>query len=114
MAKAETIEVLVTGNAAVMRSALLIVLDDARKPCKMDRDAIAKVCKDALAAPPRNCDVGTADEQAERFEAECHRHEHCTPCPVHKEWGEFKYGKPKSCQMIWSQMPFAPAEGGAE
>lgn len=71
--------------------------------------------REALAAPPRNCDVGTAEEQAERFEADCKRRDHCTPCPVHAAWGEFKEGKPKSCQLIWAQMPFAPAqEGGAE
>lgn len=68
----------------------------------------------ALAAPARNCDVGTADEQAERFDAECKRHEHCTPCPVHAAWGEFKKGKPKSCQAIWGQMPYAQKEGVKE
>ncbi len=75
---------------------------------------VAKVVGDALAAPPRNCDVGTAEEQAERFEAECHRHDHCTPCSVHREWGEFKEGKPKSCQLIWAQMRYEAKEGGAE
>ena len=29
---------------------------------------------DALAAPPRNCDVGTAREQFVRFRAFCNRH----------------------------------------
>ena len=30
----------------------------------------------ALSAPPRNCDVGTAEEQAERFQKFCFSHTH--------------------------------------
>jgi hypothetical protein len=104
------------GNNAAMREALVRIRDmmlnggfDGKRPAY-----IVNICDAALSAPPRNCDVGTAEEQAERFEAECKRHDHCTPCPVHAAWGEFKEGKPKSCQLIWAQMPFAPAEGGAE
>lgn len=62
-------------------------------------------------SPARNCDVGTPDEQAERFEAECKRYDHCTPCPIYAAWGEFREGKPKSCQLIWAQMPFAQPKG---
>ena len=33
--------------------------------------AILDQCRDALAEPERNCDVGTAEEQAERFAEYC-------------------------------------------
>ena len=113
------------GNAAAMREALESIIENLAIHIKCGRfsapgdhvsfpiieaEAYIRDARAALAAPARNCDVGTAEEQAERFEAECNRHDHCTPCPVHREWGEFKEGKPKSCQMIWAQMPFAPAK----
>lgn len=79
-----------------------------------EANAIIEQARAALAAPPRNCDVGTADEQTERYYAACHRYDHCTSCPVFARWGTFAVGKPKSCQMIWGQMPFAKAEGGAD
>lgn len=122
---AEAVErVCAPGSVAALRAALKICVHNmceyckeeashhpglAGKPCLDGCEALL-LAKSALAAPARNCDVGTADEQAERFEAECHRHDHCTPCPVHRAWGEFKEGKPKSCQLIWAQMPYAPAE----
>ena len=37
--------------------------------------------KPALSAPPRNCDVGTADEQTNSYLAFCDRHT-CQSCPV--------------------------------
>ena len=113
-------------NAAAMREALEEVqigfdnnvigpIGDRPNDWEIDEaKRLRDVVDSALSAPARNCDVGTADEQAERFDAECKRHDHCTPCPVHAAWGEFKEGKPKSCQIIWAQMPFAKAEGGAE
>ena len=63
--------------------------------------------KPALAATPRNCDVGTAEEQYARVRAFCKRHKvglRCVDCPVN---GLF----PKNCALIWSQMPYE--EGGA-
>ncbi len=110
------------GNAAAMREALEII---ARKADKVDKigmgynDAveisldIQSVAEAALSAPPRNCDVGTADDQAERFVAECKRHDHCSTCPVHAMWGVWRVGQPKSCKFIWAQMPYE-AEGGKE
>lgn len=116
-----------TGNSAAIREALETVLENHDRMilpeiccpnCGEDFQLrgnlppdIARKVKAALVAPPRNCDVGTADEQAERFEAECRRYGHCTPCPIHAAWGEFRAGKPKSCQLIWAQMPFAQPKG---
>ncbi len=58
--------------------------------------------KAALAKPPRNCDVGTADEQARRYEELCDSHT-CgsicsgSGCPL------YAY----DCSpFAWSQMPY--------
>lgn len=105
------------GNAAAMREALedsLRFWNGISSRTRREENLRLEIAA-ALAAPPRNCDVGTADEQAERFEAECKRHNNCSSCQIHAAWGEFKEGKPKSCQTIWGQMIFAPAlEGDAE
>lgn len=59
-----------------------------------------------LAAPPRNCDVGTAEEQAERFEKHCQSFlnregiKACVGCPC---CGVVMYGK---CELAWAQMPY--------
>ena len=63
---------------------------------------------DALSAPLRNCDVGTAEEQYARVRAFCKRHKvglRCVDCPVN---GVF----PKNCALIWAQMQYE--EGGAK
>ena len=66
----------------------------------------------ALAAPPRTCDVGTAEQQAERFTDFCRKQgEKCAigrgkgECPIFKG---YKY----DCGVLWSQMPYE--EGGAK
>ena len=57
----------------------------------------------ALSDPPRNCDVGTVDEQLKRFSAFCMSRK-CNECPfVSSTYGE--------CGVRWSQMPY---EGGVE
>ena len=57
----------------------------------------------ALSDPPRNCDVGTVDEQLKRFSASCMSRK-CNECPfVSSTYGE--------CGVRWSQMPY---EGGVE
>lgn len=58
----------------------------------------------ALSAPPRNCDVGTIEEQAERFCRFC-LSRNCCDCPfTNRAYGE--------CGVFWSQMPYE--EGGAK
>ena len=65
----------------------------------------------ALFAPPRNCDVGTAEEQAERYGRYCDTFTsdgmHCENCPC---CGKIPFGK---CEFAWAQMPYE-REGGAE
>lgn len=65
--------------------------------------------------PPRNCDVGTAEEQVARRHAYCYRmmeqNNHCCgPCPCYK----FVNGEVQSCTLLWAQMPYEAEEGGAK
>ena len=67
------------GNAEAMRKALLeasIALSDATHHHMTEDDAkdCLAVIETAITEPPRNCDVGTAEEQAERFYAFCGYH----------------------------------------
>jgi hypothetical protein len=78
---------------------------------------IERTVRAAISAPARNCDVGTAEEQERRFEAYCHTHftfdsmkergGDCRKCPLNAI-------EEPACRLAWAQMPFAPAEGGAE
>ncbi len=86
-------------NAEAMREALLRCDAIAQQP-EIREYVIVKdmrnLIKKALAAPPRNCDVGTADEQAER----------------HKRWCDLKSIKDcwgvgcRKCIAKWSRMPY--------
>lgn len=61
-----------------------------------------KQARAALAEPLRNCDVGTAEEQAERFKAFCNSYPlMCGGCPL-KDVGSV-YG---DCVIHWAQMPY--------
>ena len=53
--------------------------------------------------PKRNCDVGKAEEQAERLNEWCSGR-HCINC-------QFKGGWLDECKLRWAQMPYE--EGGA-
>ena len=54
---------------------------------------------------PRNCDVGTSEEQAERFMKFCYRQK-CNECKLYTDETFYE------CVLRWSQMPYE--EGGAE
>lgn len=77
---------------------------------KHNQKYCSKECRDALAKPPRNCDVGTPQEQIKRWEKFCQEHhEYWKPsksltaiqrcnCPCHEGNG---------CNyFIWAQMPY--------
>ena len=73
-------------------------------------EAIDK-CRAALAKPPRQCDVGTAEEQVERFENFCLKHigcaeetggRHCVGCPLEKASKHIT----QKCELYWAQMPY--------
>jgi hypothetical protein len=65
----------------------------------------------ALDKPIRNCDIGTADEQAKRFEDFCLKHigcadetcgRHCVGCPLEKASKNIT----QKCELYWAQMPY--------
>ena len=55
----------------------------------------------ALSAPPRNCDVGTAEEQEMRLEEFCDSHECNIDCPLSNY---------NCSQLSWAQMPYEEGE----
>ena len=62
--------------------------------------------KAALAAPARNCDVGTAEEQFERWHAFCDSYDKdCTGCPCDGPVLSMAY-----CFSNWAQMPYKEGE----
>ena len=101
------------GNAAAMREALMeasIALSSATHHHLTEYDAkeCLAVIESALAAPPRNCDVGTPEEQSARFDNHCRKHMGCLTCPLREKDG----GVPKHCEFVWAQTPYE--EGGAK
>lgn len=72
---------------------------------------IASKAKRALAAPPRNCDVGTAEEWQAR---------HCAWCRKHGIDGDNKMScihpdmSCDLCALRWAQMPYEAEKEGAK
>ena len=91
-------------NVAAMREALEEI---ARWDDGIGAD-ISNIARAALAAPARNCDVGTAEEQAERFKAFCDNYHTCSCCPLNFT------DDITACPIEWSQMPFAQKKGDAK
>lgn len=65
-----------------------------------------------LAIPLRQCDVGTAEEQAKRMDAYCASHGErigcswrCDTCPLCKI---------DRCELAWAQTPYATEEGAGK
>ena len=61
---------------------------------------------DLLHAPRRNCDVGTAEEQREKFLKFCAMQDCSVKCPMRKSKDM------NECILKWAQMPYE--EGGAK
>lgn len=68
-------------------------------------DEMGGIIDKALTEPPRNCDVGTAEEQEERFKnfclsyyESCNVDGECWKCPLFKT--------KTSCLIEWGQMPY--------
>ena len=91
-----------------------LLVDHIRKekslPEKLAREAFDQVddlAKEALIATPRNCDVGTVEEQIARFDEEClairkrNTVEPCGGCLCSSN-GEGT----EDCQLRWAQMPY--------
>jgi hypothetical protein len=60
---------------------------------------VVNAITEAISEPLRNCDVGTVEEQEERFDVFCSRGK-CDNCPLEKE------GVWSNCVIRWSQMPY--------
>ena len=108
------------GNAAKMRETLILVqkkinylIGSLTVPNSLvsNRMEINGIINAALAATPRNCDVGTAEEQAERYGRYCDKFTsdgmHCETCPC---CGKIPLGK---CEFAWMQMPYNESEATA-
>ena len=78
---------------------------------------LCDMLKAALAKPPRNCDLDTAEEQSDRYEAHCDTYHKttgkCDDCPVYKEQCKMT-GNIPHCQLVWAQMPYQKVETVAE
>jgi len=94
-----------TGNAAAMREAMLkaiVLCNDAIEGGEYMGEGpdpnfgkIKELLSGALSAPPRNCDVGTADEQEKRY--------HAT--------GELYHIPTLKDVVRWEQMPYEEGAG---
>ena len=95
-------------NTAAMREALLMVkkLFDGRLMWQTDIRKAHEAVNASLAAPPRNCDVGTQEGQSARFDDYCRKHMGCLTCPLREKDG----GVPKHCEFAWAQMPYDEVE----
>lgn len=107
------------GNGAKMREALEALSSWAKVVINNPKDATAIECavfiketiKAALAAPPRNCDVGTAEEQTERMHENYCSHHECYVIPTDAEpYGCPLYEQGVDCRLKWARMPYK--EGG--
>ena len=110
------------GNAAALREAMEFIKlasDDYERYGNTKAGALDVIYEKACAAlskPPRNCDVGTPDEQAERFGKLCgkfyNEEEPCNEkCPLASL--PIIHGFPR-CQAYWEQAPYTAEKGGAE
>lgn len=106
------------GDAAAMRKTLeematdledLASRDGIRAPAYSSIFSIyAEKCRKAIAAPARNCNVGTVEEQFLRWQAFCGRsNPDCKGCPCDGPECSFAF-----CFAKWAQMPYD--EGGAK
>ena len=103
------------GNQQKMREALDAALMfignleiEPYSPLDEDASELRQTIMDALSAPARQCDVGTADEQNARYEHYCFIHRTmdrcCQDCPIKDE---------PCCELAWAQTPYAE-EGAGE
>lgn len=89
-------------NIKAMRDALLMVkkLFDGRIMFQPAIREAHKAVNAALSAPPRNCDVGTAEEQNNRFKRFCDS----------KSMG-YCWGRGcRKCMAQWLQLPYEEGE----
>lgn len=98
-------------NNAAMREALKAidrVVWDKKRHTKEEVEA-HRLATEAMSVPARNCDVGTAEEQAERMRLYCNSHGEdesgcfrCEKCPFLTD---------ERCELAWAQMPYEAQKG---
>lgn len=67
---------------------------------KSDAMEVINAARFVLSAPPRNCDVGTYEEQSERFTKFCGSQDCKRTCPFSDDYDSYR------CEFAWSQMPY--------
>ena len=99
-------------NAAKLREALVQVKKKIAHLCGnlnapgslvASRMEINGIINAALAAPARNCDVGTAEEQAKRLHRFCISQD-CVTCPCDRGKADGR------CEFAWMQLPYEEGE----
>ena len=112
VSKTETTTV---GNAAAMRDAVvkaLTLINVCDWPPGVSLDGVAEVIREidsVLDKPPRNCDVGTAEDQFKRYLAFCHSESHgCKHCPANRT----RSHGTSNCDLVWAQMPYVEEGAG--
>ena len=88
-------------NVKAMRDALVMVkrIFDGRLMWQTDIRKAHEAVNSALSEPPRNCDVGSAEEQTRRFVDFCYRSKECVSCQMEPK-GE------TDCILAWAQTPY--------
>lgn len=100
------------GNQQKMREALDAAMRfignleiEPYSPLDEDASELRQKIMDALSAPPRQCDVGTAEDQESRFYAFCDPYRNCGGCP---------HIGLEECALAWAQTPYEAKEGAGE
>lgn len=102
------------GNGAKMREAVKHMIDTAdsiamRNPTGIIGKLafhIKQTGDAALAEPPRNCDVGTVEEQAKRMDKFCYSHRHGFDGRSRYACENCKFFSVDRCELAWAQMPY--------
>ena len=98
------------GNVAKIREALKQIVD-ITMPCEGVTSTelqVNDIAYDAISAPPRNCDVGTAEEQERRWHANCGIGiPNCKHCNVYEQARKSGLVDDKNmirfdCRFIWA------------
>lgn len=111
LAKNEQKKSVPVGDMAAMRSALESTRNWClnrlcNEPRQVTIEGLLLIVNAALAKPPRQCDVGTPSERADRHRELCLKHGGCSTCPRNKE--EWSY---KDCILDWAQTPYKKKGG---
>ena len=95
-------------NIGAIRNEIEVMLgwyDERRDDVQMMDEAMEKARR-ALDAPRRNCDIGNADEQAQRFYTFCQGHKSAIDGMCEAGCPCIDSGDECHCLCKWSQMPY--------